>query len=44
MMGEGDVLDGMDREGSSEEVTRMRETLGEEQTLMRWMTRAHARG
>lgn len=26
MMGEGDVLDGMDREGPSEEGTRMRET------------------
>lgn len=43
MMGEGDVSDGMDREGPSEEVTRMRETLGEEQTRMRGMTRAHAR-
>lgn len=43
MMGEGDVSDDMDREGPSEEGTRMRGTLGEEQTLMRWMTRAHAR-
>lgn len=35
MMGEGDVLDSMDREEPSEEVTRMRETLGEEQALTR---------